>query len=167
MVQVRPNRRRTADECAVMARGKVLLGLVAAALAASVLLLGGVLSGSDTVDPIRAAIAAAGPTAAKQDALTRLAAGLSTGDTAGYVRKLERRVAAHPQDADALTLLGLAYQQRARETGDPTFYALSDRALARATAAGGRLPLIVEGRAALANTRHQFREGLRLARLAV
>src|ERR671926_467839 len=55
-------------------------------------------------DQTRAAIAAAGPAAAKQDALTRLLAGLSTGDTAGYVRKLERRVAAHPQDADALTL---------------------------------------------------------------
>src|SRR5437870_261595 len=88
----------------------------AAGVATAVLLLGGTLSGSEAVDPIRAAIAAARPAAAKQDALTRLLAGLSTGDTAGYVRKLERRVAAHPQDADALTLLGLSYQQRARET---------------------------------------------------
>src|SRR5437667_63844 len=83
-----------------------------------------------------AARAAAGPAAAKQDALTRLLAGLSTGDTAGYVHKLERRVAAHPQDADALTLLGLSYQQRARETGDPTFYRLSGEALRRAAGAG-------------------------------
>src|SRR5918911_2887099 len=167
MVQVRPNRRRTADECAVMARRKVLLGLAAAALAASVLLFGGVLSGSDTVDPIRAAIAAAGPAAAKQDALTRLAAGLSSGDTAGYVRKLERHVAAHPRDADALTLLGLSYQQRARETGDPTFYKLSGEALRRASSAGGQRAVIVQGEASLANTRHRFRDGLRLARLAI
>src|SRR5206468_5311018 len=82
-------------------------------------------------------------------------------------RSLERRIAAHPKDADALTLLGLAYQQRARETGDPTFYRLSGEALRRSSAAGGRLPLIVQGRASLANTRHRFREGLRLARRAV
>jgi tetratricopeptide (TPR) repeat protein len=132
-----------------------------------VLLLGGTLSGPDAVDPIRAAIAAAGPAAAKQDALTRLLAGLSTGDTAGYVRKLERHVAAHPRDADALTLLGLSYQQRARETGDPTFYKLSGEALQRAANDGGQRALIVQGQAALANTRHRFREGLRLARLAI
>jgi tetratricopeptide (TPR) repeat protein len=132
-----------------------------------VLLFGGILSGSKTVDPIRAAIAAAGPAAAKQDALTRLVAGLSTGDTAGYVRKLERHVAAHPHDADALTLLGLSYQQRARETGDPTYYKLSGEALQRAANAGGQRPLIVQGQAALANTRHRFQDGLRLARLAI
>src|SRR5256885_23295 len=84
-----------------------------------------------TIAPI-AATAADGPAAAKRDAVTRLVAGLSTGDTAGYVRKLERRAAAHPQDADALTLLGLSYQQRAREAGDPTFYRLSGEALRRA-----------------------------------
>src|ERR671937_2244608 len=150
-----------------VARRNALVGLGAAGLAASVLLFGGILSGSKTVDPIRAAIAAAGPAAAKQDALTRLLAGLSTGDTAGYVRKLERHVAAHPKDADALTLLGLSYQQRARETGDPTFYKLSGEALRRAANAGGQRPLIVQGQAALANTRHRFHDGLRLARLAI
>src|ERR687887_526514 len=102
----------------------------------------------------------------RRDALVGLA-GLSTGDTAGYVRKLERRVAANPRDADALTLLGLSYQQRARETGDPTFYKLSGEALRRAANAGGQRPLIVQGQAALANTRHRFREGRRLARLAI
>src|SRR5919202_833941 len=150
-----------------VARRNALVGLGAAGIAATVLLFGGILSGSRTVDPIRAAIAAAEPAAAKQDALTRLLAGLSTGDTAGYVRKLERRVAAHPQDADALTLLGLAYQQRARETGDPTFYDLSDKALRRTSSAGGRRALIIQAEAALANTRHRFRDGLGLARLAI
>ena len=150
-----------------MTRRNALVGLAAAGIAATVLLLGGTLSGPDAVDPIRAAIAEAGPAAAKQDALTRLLAGLSTGDTAGYVRKLERRVAANPRDADALTLLGLSYQQRARETGDPTFYKLSGEALRRAANAGGQRPLIVQGQASLANTRHRFREGRRLARLAI
>jgi tetratricopeptide (TPR) repeat protein len=148
-------------------RRTVLLGLGAAGIAAVVLLFGGVLSGSHAVDPLRAAIAAAKPAAAKQDALSRLLAGLSTGDTAGYVGKLERRVAAHPRDGDALALLGLAYQQRARETGDPTFYKLSGKALQRASSAGGPLPLIVQGQASLANTRHRFVTGLRLAQEAI
>jgi tetratricopeptide (TPR) repeat protein len=164
----RPNRRRAADEwSAAMRRRSVLLGLGTAGIAAAVLLFGGVFSGSHAVDPIRAAIAAARPAAAKQDALTRLLAGLSTGDTAGYVRKLERHVATHPRAGDVLALLGLAYQQRARETGDPTYYKLSGKALDRAAGAGGPLPLIVQGWASLANTRHRFRLGLRLARQAI
>ena len=150
-----------------MRRRTVLIALGTAGIAAAVLLLGGVFSGSHTVDPIRAAIAAARPAAARQDALTRLLAGLSTGDTAGYVRKLERHVARHPRDGDALTLLGLAYQQRARETGDPTYYNLSDRALRRAASAGGPPALVVQGRASLANTRHRFLDGLGLAREAI
>jgi tetratricopeptide (TPR) repeat protein len=146
---------------------RALVGLAAAAVAAAVLLLGGVFSGAGAVDPIAAAIASARSTAARQDARGRLVAGLSGGDTAGYVRRLEHRVARRPRDGDALTLLGLSYQQRARETGDPAFYRLSDLALKRASAAGGPRPLIVQGEASLANTRHRFREGLRLARLAL
>jgi tetratricopeptide (TPR) repeat protein len=148
-------------------RRRLLLGLGAAGIAAAVLLLGGIFSGSHAVDPLRAAIADAKPAAARQDALSRLLAGLSTGDTAGYVRKLERRIAVHPRDPDALTLLGLSYQQQARETGDPTFYKLSGEALQRASTAGGQASLIVQGQASLANARHRFNDGLRLARLAI
>src|SRR5438874_13430418 len=148
-----------------MSRRRVLIG-ISAALAATAALLGGVLSGTPAADRLTAAASAA-PTSADAASLGRLLEGFSTGDTAAYVRTLERRIAARPQDADALTLLGLAYQQRARETGDPTFYRLSGRALDRASAAGGRLPLITQGLASLANTRHQFRNGLALARRAV
>jgi tetratricopeptide (TPR) repeat protein len=140
--------------------------IAAAVIAAAVLLLGGVFSGAPRGERFGLGAGAAAASA-DQDSLGQLLAGFSTGDTAGYVRRLEHRVALDPQDADALTLLGLAYQQRARETGDPTFYGLSDRALRRATAAGGRLPLIVQGEASLANTRHRFGEGLELARRAV
>jgi tetratricopeptide (TPR) repeat protein len=148
-------------------RLKLLFGLGAATATAAVLLLGGIFSGVHAVDPLRAAIADAHGTAAKQDALDRLIAGLSVGDTAGYVRRLERRVAAHSHDADALTLLGLSYQQRARETGDPTFYRLSGEALQRASRFGGPRALIVQGQASLANTRHRFGAGLELARVAL
>ena len=167
MVRRRAEPHALGGRTSTVTRRTVLAGVGAAGLAVTVLLLGGILSGPHAADPIRAAIAAARPAAAKQDALTRLVAGLSTGDTAGYVRKLERRVAAHPRDADALTLLGLSYQQRARETGDPTFYRLSGEALGRASSAGGQRALTTQGEASLANTRHRFRDGLRLARLAI
>lgn len=150
-----------------MRRTRVLLGLCAAGVAAAVFLFGGIFSGSHAANPLAAAIANAESGAAKRDQLSRLLAGFSTGDTAGYARKLERRIAAHPQDADALTLLGLSYQQRGRETGDPTFYKLSGKALQRAASAGGRPALITQGRASLANTRHRFRDGLKLAHLAI
>src|SRR5207249_10576017 len=89
------------------------------------------------------------------------------GNTGALLRRLEHRVASRPNDADTLAALGLAYQQRGRETGDPTFYRLSGEALHRAAAAGGPLPVIAQGEASLANTRHRFREGLRLANEAI
>jgi tetratricopeptide (TPR) repeat protein len=148
-------------------RRRVLVAIAAAGTAAAVLLLGGALSGSDAPNPLELSQARAAPGAADQETLRKLLDGFSTGDTAGYVRKLERRVNRHPKDAEALTLLGLAYQQRARETGDPAFYRLSGEALRRASVAGGRLPLIVQARASLANTRHRFRAGAALARRAL
>ena len=94
-----------------MGRGRILLGLGAAAVAAAVLLFGGVFSGSGRANRFAAVAAGERTSYARQTALTRLVAGLSTGDTAGYVRGLERRVAAHPGEGDTLALLGLAYQQ--------------------------------------------------------
>ena len=149
-----------------MRKHRTALALAAAGIAASVTLLGGAFSGSPKANPL-AVLAANAVGSPEQRALGRLLAGLSTGNTAGYVRRLEQRVARRPNDADTLAVLGLAYQQRARETGDPTFYRLSGAALHRAEAAHGSPALIVQGEASLANTRHQFREGLRLARRAV
>jgi tetratricopeptide (TPR) repeat protein len=146
-------------------RGKVVLGIVAAGVAAVVFLLGGVLSRSPVVDPLADARARAG--SADRASLSRLLAGFAAGDTAGLVRRLEHRVANEPGDGDALAVLGLAYQQRARETGTPTFYGLSARAFRRAAAAEGPMPVIAVGRASLANTRHRFADGLRLARHAI
>ena len=148
-------------------RERVLVGVGAAAVAVAILLFGGILSSSKAKSPLAAAIADAKAGGTKQDALTHLLAGFATGNTAAYVGKLERRIAMNPQDSDALTLLGLSYQQRGRETGDPTFYKLSGEALQRAANAGGRAALIAQGRASLANTRHRFGDGLRLARESI
>lgn len=149
-----------------MSRRRIRLAVLAAGVACFALLLGGAFSRPAKPSPLQV-LRANAEGSPDQRALGRLLAGLSTGNTAGYIRTLERHVARRPQDAPALTALALAYQQRARETGDPTYYRLSDTALHRANAAGGQTPLVVQGEASLANTRHQFRKGLRLAREAV
>ena len=48
-------------------------------------------------------------------------------------RQLPNIVVASPKDEHSWMLLGLAYQQRARETGDPSYYAKSQGALDRVT----------------------------------
>jgi tetratricopeptide (TPR) repeat protein len=150
-----------------MSRGRVFLAVTAAGVAATVLLLGGALAGHAHADPVailRANAVSASPDAA---AVGQLLRGLSAGNTAELLRRLEHRAETQPEDPDTLVALGLAYQQRARETGDPTYYRLSGEALHRANAAGGSPALIAQGEASLANTRHRFREGLRLAKAAV
>jgi tetratricopeptide (TPR) repeat protein len=67
-------------------------------------------------------------------------------------------------DGEALTLLGLAYQQRARETGDPRFYPRSGRVLRRALALEPTNALTLSGLASLAASRHRFDASLELAR---
>ncbi len=100
-------------------------------------------------------------------AIERLLQGFSTGDTASFARTLEQNVAKNPADVDSLTLLGLTYQQRSRETGDPAFLTLSDKALRRAVAINRREPLAVTGLASLAVARHRFNDALALATEAV
>jgi tetratricopeptide (TPR) repeat protein len=141
------------------------LALAAAVSCVAVILLGGVLSDGQQPPAARPATPFA---AGEQTALGDLVSGFATGDTAAFVARLEAQVAGPGRDGLSLTLLGLAYQQRARETGDPTFFSRSSEALARA-ATERRAPqsLISQGRASLANSRHQFTKGLALARRAV
>lgn len=150
-----------------MGKRSILIGLGAAGVAVAVLLFGGVFAGPAGGNRFDAIVAAEDASTARQAVLSRLVAGLSSGDTATYVRGLERRVATHPAEGDTLALLSLAYQQRARETGDPTFYNLAGSALDRADGVSGPPALILQARAALANTRHRFADGLALARRAL
>jgi tetratricopeptide (TPR) repeat protein len=146
-----------------MGTGRLLIGLGAALAASGALLFGG--SSEQALRPV--AVAAEAQAASDQGSLGQLLAGFSTGDTATFVRGLERRVRLNPRDGQTLTLLGLAYQQRGRETGDPAYYGLSGKALARAAGAGGPRALLAQAEASLANTRHRFRDGLSLSRRAV
>jgi tetratricopeptide (TPR) repeat protein len=134
---------------------KVFVGLAVALAAAVAILFGGVLTGSTA----GRASQAVGPEAAAG----RFLAGFAAGDTAAYVSELERRVHRDPQDAQSFVLLGLAYQQRARETGDASYYPRSAVALTRATRLDPNNSLAVTGLAALAASRHRFEDARQLA----
>jgi tetratricopeptide (TPR) repeat protein len=136
-------------------RAKVFVGLAVGLAAAIAVLFGGLLTGSTagrTSQAVRPEAAAA-----------RLLAGFAAGDTAAYASELERRVHQNPQDVQSLVFLGLAYQQRARETGDASYYPRSAVALTRATRLDPRNALAVTGLAALAASRHRFGDARQLA----
>lgn len=99
--------------------------------------------------------------------LAQLVDQFSTGSASSVVRRLESVVAAHPEDARSLALLGLGYQQRARETGDASWLPRSETALTRAAAANRNDALALSGLAQLAVTQHRFRDSIPLARRAL
>lgn len=139
-------------------RRAALIGTVVAA-ASLATLLGGSLRSAPGVDTM--------PTgSAGRSATELLQTGIGGVDTAALVRDLEGEVA-DGAASERLTLLGLAYQQRARETGDPAFYELSERALRRALSTTPRDAAAVGGLGSLALVRHRFREALTLGRRAV
>jgi tetratricopeptide (TPR) repeat protein len=139
---------------------QILFARAAAAVTAGALLLGGV-RGSEPAETV------ARVSAVPEGTLAQLLDGLAAGDTGGYVRRLERRVAAAPADAQGRILLGLAYQQRARETGDPDFFMRSERMLLQARTLAPREPVVLTGLAALASTRHRFETAIGLSRKAL
>jgi tetratricopeptide (TPR) repeat protein len=131
-----------------------------AALAAAVTLLSGALRGSRSP----------GALAAAPDASTKIGlvdSGHGTADTAALVAGLQQRLKTSPHDAQGYALLGLAYQQRARETGDPSWYPRSERALRRALSLAPDNAVAVGGLGSLALSRHRFREALTLGRRAL
>jgi tetratricopeptide (TPR) repeat protein len=142
-----------------MTRKRILVTAAVSALVAVGGSLGGVLSGSTREAPA-AAVQPADP--------GQVLAGFSpTSSTAAYVRELEAKVRANPVDGASLSLLGLGYEQRARETGDPSFYPLAQTALRRAIRAEGDHYLAETGLASLAASRHRFRDARRLAAAAI
>src|SRR5205823_458402 len=89
-----------------MGRRRLVIWALAAGITAVVLLFGGVLSGRPHPNPLAVLAANAGVSPEQAD-LGRLFAGFSTGNTAGVVHRLERRVARMPHDGNALVVLAL------------------------------------------------------------
>src|SRR3954470_5373963 len=131
-----------------MKRQRLLIGGVAAGLTAATLLLGRVLHAS----PAASSAPVVRPPAAD--------------DTATQIAKLQSQLRASRDDVYELDALGLAYQQRARETGDPTYYTKSDEVLRHALRLAPRDLVATSGLGSLALSRHRFREALVLGRQA-
>ena len=137
-----------------MRRQRLILVAATAGLTAVALTLGGGLRGSS-----------ASLTAAAQ--ATQASGGeASPADTPALVARLQATLRLNPNNVRSLDSLGLAYQQRARETGDPTYYTKSDEALHRALALAPRDLIATSGLGSLALSRHRFREALVLGRRA-
>src|SRR5262245_39248967 len=77
--------------------------------------------------------------------------------------EIERLQAAVRRGAPAEAPLAGAYLQKARETGDPSFYVRADGVLSRALERGPEDPAELIEASALAAGRHDFRSALRLA----
>jgi tetratricopeptide (TPR) repeat protein len=86
--------------------------------------------------------------------------------TPALIESLQSSLRAAPEDEHSWALLGLAYQQRARESGDPTYYTKSEGALRRAAALNPDDYLVYSGLGSLALSRHRFRAALALGRKA-
>lgn len=140
-----------------MRQHRLLTAAAAASVTAGVLLFGGLLrpSSSAPLRPVPAQAVAEGAFA-----------GFSSVNTQRAIQDLEAAVASRGDNVRALASLGLAYQQRARETGDPTFYSRSDDALTRAGRLAPNDVLVVGGLASLALSQHRFADALALGRRA-
>lgn len=87
-------------------------------------------------------------------------------NTAQLVADLQAAIEADPADAHVYGLLGDAYYQRARETGDPAYYSRAERAYDAALQGNPSDPLATAGAGTLALARHDFQAGLELGRRA-
>jgi tetratricopeptide (TPR) repeat protein len=139
-----------------VSRTRLLVAGAAVALTAAALLFGGLRASGSS--PAPAPRASAAPT---------LAAGFAAGDTAALVERLQAGLREQPRNVRGLDLLGLAYQQRARETGDPSYYTRSEGVLRRALRLAPHDLEATGGLASLALSRHRFALALRLGRRAV
>lgn len=137
-----------------MTRRIAFAGTVAA-LAATVFLLGGALSGATEAEPAALPAPELAPVRRSPQVVP------------STVRSLQADVHAAPQDVEALTALGLAYQQRSRETGDPQYLAMSEGVLRRALALAPRSAEATAGLGSLALARHRFHDALGLGRRAL
>jgi tetratricopeptide (TPR) repeat protein len=139
---------------------RLLLLLVVLCVAVGATMFGGILSEAPA-SPATPADAVAAPLSTVVPSLP------AARNTAATIRKLQAELRAQPDDAGSLTLLGLEYEQRARETGDPSYYTKADSVLNDALGLAPRSPLTESGLGSLALSRHRFREGLVWGRRAI
>lgn len=91
----------------------------------------------------------------------------TSASTDAQIQTLQDRIRTNPNDWQAYSQLGLAYLQKARETGDPTYYQKTDEALDKALAVQPGDYASVSGKGALALARHEFLSALEWSERAV
>jgi tetratricopeptide (TPR) repeat protein len=104
--------------------------------------------------------------AAREELATALGSGLPPGATTDQrIEALQAQAQSAPTP-DGLADLGLAYLQKVRETGDPTYYTKADGVLRQALRLDPNDFTATSGLGSLALSRHEFRAGLRLGERA-
>jgi tetratricopeptide (TPR) repeat protein len=89
-----------------------------------------------------------------------LAKGFAAGDTQAEILGLQGELKLDPRNVKALDTLGLAYEQRVRETGDPTYYSKAEGILDEALRLAPHDLIATAALGQLALSRHQFRRAL-------
>ncbi len=87
-------------------------------------------------------------------------------DTESLIASLQAAVREDPADASGYALLGDAYYQRARETGDPAYYSRAEGSFNAALSREENDLTATIGKGTLALARHDFAAGLGLAQRA-
>jgi tetratricopeptide (TPR) repeat protein len=137
---------------------KLALAIAVLLTAGLVALFGGAFEGGRTAAP--------DALAASQSAEDFKAGFALNASTASLVDRLQSTLRADRADEHSWALLGLAYQQRARETGNAAYYTKSAAALHRALSLDRKDYLAWSSLGSLALARHRFEEALGLGRRA-
>ena len=97
-----------------------------------------------------------------EDAYVYLAdsASRTSASTDKLIQSLQERLRANPNDWQSYSQLGLAYLQKARETGDPTYYLKTEEALDKALSFQADDYASISAKGALALARHDFSAAL-------
>jgi tetratricopeptide (TPR) repeat protein len=114
----------------------------------------------------RASHSSGSPSATAAPVVGSVEPGLGSENTGALITSLQDQLRTNPDDVQSYDLLGLAYQQRARETGDPTYYTKSEGVLRRALRLAPNDALATSGLGSLALSRHRFRDALVLGERA-
>ncbi|MGI5408883.1 tetratricopeptide repeat protein [Streptomyces chartreusis] len=118
-----------------------------------------VLGGLLTLLPWGSGGAGTPPPAPGARALAAVTTGVAVAlpDLAVLIDGRERHLRAHPGDAESWAVLGAAYVEQGRRTSDPANYPKAEEALRRSLKAREQNAGALDGMAALANARRDFR----------
>jgi tetratricopeptide (TPR) repeat protein len=100
------------------------------------------------------------------DSLASDTASRTNASTDAQIQTLQDRLRSNPDDWQSYSQLGLVFLQKARETGDPTYYQKTEEALNKALSSHPDDYASIGASGALALARHQFRSALELGEKA-